>query len=427
MSTRLNPRIAGMPVSATLAINLRAKELRAAGREIAHFGFGESPFPIHPKLRTALCEHADKNSYLPVLGLPALRKAIAEFLPAGNGCELHADRIAIAPGSKQIIFHLLHILEAKTVLPSPSWVSYAPQAHMLGREVVPVETSCEQGYQITARALDCALAKAGAGAVLILNSPGNPTGQVLSEGELDELAEVCRKHDACVISDEIYAPLDFTRTVSPSIGSRCPERTIVTGGLSKAYSAGGWRLGFAAACSPVLQPVFDALEALVSETYSCVSAPVQHAACTAYSGDEEIQRHVRDCALLHGFAASLTRDRLLQAGLRCAPAGGGFYLFPNFGGHAGALGRKGISTSRKLAETLLEKCGVSSLPSEDFRLAPAELALRMSPVDYDGGEVLRIYTENGRDMSVIEKDANRLYRSMLAGCSRLQMWLEGLQ
>jgi aspartate/methionine/tyrosine aminotransferase len=418
----LNPRLAAVRESATLAINQKAKAMRASGADIAHFGFGESPFPVHSKLIAALANNARQKSYLPGLGLPALRENIAAFYEKHAGYHFDSKRIAVGPGSKELIFDLLYLLQGPLILPAPCWVSYAPQAALLNKEVVfaPADSS----LKLSPAALSAALDKADAAqSILILNSPNNPTGQVFADKELEEIAKVCRARDVIVIADEIYAQTDYAKSLSAGIGAHCPERVIVTGGLSKAYSAGGWRVGFAAACDENLQEVFDALATVISETFSCVCAPAQSAACVAYSDDEEINQYVRDCARIHGAIVNFAAAELRKGGLRCLDAGGGFYLFPDFDSFAAKLKARNINSAAQLAECLLSEARVAALPGEDFSVRDS-YALRLAMVDYDGAEVYRAYQSGGEEE--ILKNAAALMPFIVAGCKRIGEWAAAL-
>lgn len=422
-AARTNPALEGLAESATLAINQRSRALAAAGREIVLWGFGQSPFPVHPSMCRALAENAHQKDYLPSLGLPRLREAIAAHYRELAGYSLDPRRIAIAPGSKEAIYQLLLTLDGPLVLPAPAWVSYRPQARLAGKPVLDLQTDLASGYKIRPKALDRLLAKSGvAQSVMIVTSPSNPTGQSYGEAEWGPIAEVCRARNVVVIADEIYAQLCFgDRAIAPGIGAHCPERVIVTGGLSKSHGAGGWRLGFAAGCGPSLQGVFDTLATVISETYSCVSAPVQNAAVTAYT-DPEVGRYVRDCARLLEAVLAVTRERLLACGIECLPSQGGFYLYPNFLPFAERLAERGIRTAARLARTLLDEAGIALLPAEDFGGWPESLACRLAAVDFDGDAVYRAFQEHG-DPGVVATDAERLLPSVLEGCRRLREWL----
>src|SRR2546428_5780632 len=239
-----------LPTSATLAMNEAVAKRRAAGRETIHLGFGEAAFPLHPLLKTALAEAATHTGYAPVLGIPALRQAIAAYLARTRGMTCSADQIVVGPGSKPLLYALLHILEGDLLLPVPSWVSYAPMAQLAGRRVIGVQTEPDDHHRLTPQALARAMAQArrdGADPrILLVNTPSNPTGGMLARADVEALALWAREAGVTLISDEIYAELahGWREHISPA--RFYPEGSIVTGGLSKAFSAGGWRLGYAA-------------------------------------------------------------------------------------------------------------------------------------------------------------------------------------
>ena len=198
-------------VSPTLAINERVRSMWAAGRDIFHLGFGESRMPLHPLLATALRENAKEKSYLETAGLFELREAVAGFYDRYWNLNFTPDQIIVGPGSKSLLFGILLGMECDVYLPTPSWVSYRPQAELAGRKCTYLKSCFESNYEITINALESALEKYGTGRLplLILNSPNNPSGKVLPESKLMELAEFCRSRQIVVVSDEIYAPLDF--------------------------------------------------------------------------------------------------------------------------------------------------------------------------------------------------------------------------
>lgn len=400
--------------------------MRDEGRDMTHFGFGESPFSVHPKLCDAFAGSVRHKSYLPGLGLPQLRENIAAYYQKHADYDFSAARIAVGPGSKELIYHLLYVLEGPVILPAPSWVSYAPQAILHGRAIHFVRTKRQDGYRMSAAALAAALAGIHAPQkILIINSPGNPTGQVYNREELKALAAVCCKHNVIVISDEIYAQTDFTAPMSPGLAAYCPQQVLITAGLSKAYGAGGWRLGFAAAAHDSLLPVFNALAVVISETFSCVCAPLQYAACLAYSDDEEIKSHIRACATAHAAVVFHTARRLRECGLYCADGQGGFYLFPNFDDFGEKLRARGIMTAADLASVLLDECAIAALPADDFGLPTQELALRFAPMDYDGDGLLHAIAKSGGDpAAVIPAHAATFIPRVVAGCERLKQWLD---
>src|SRR5437667_3667971 len=200
-----------LSTSATLSMNEAVAKRRATGRETIHLGFGEASFPLHPLLATALAEAAKHTGYAPVLGVPELRQAVAEYLARKRGLTFSSDQIIVAPGSKPLLYALMQILKGDLLLPVPSWVSYAPQARLAGRRVIGVETDSVDCHRLTPHALSQAMLQAhrnGANPrILIINSPSNPTGSMFERADLEAIALWACEEGITLISDEIYADL----------------------------------------------------------------------------------------------------------------------------------------------------------------------------------------------------------------------------
>lgn len=387
----LAPALAGdRALSPTLAINQRVKELWAAGETVYHLGFGESRFPVHPTVRAALIAHADAKSYLPTLGLPELRAAVADFYTKRMGVEATAERVIVAPGSKALLYAFQMALAGDTILPTPSWVSYAPQARLLNRLVLQIPAGPADEHRLTADALLATLARSTeAQHILILNSPSNPTGQMLGTQLLAEIADVCRATSTLVLSDEIYAATAHGHTPHISMAHFYPEGTVVLGGLSKHLSLGGWRFGVAIApTGPAGRQLLQAVAKIGGELWSCVAAPVQHAAIAAYADDPAIHDYVAACTRLHAARTHHLWRGLCELDIPCARPDGGFYLYPNFDGWREPLAAAGIHTSDDLARHLLEEWRIATLPGTAFGAPAAELSLRLSSsyVDMESDE-----------------------------------------
>src|SRR6266516_2993644 len=369
--------------SPTLAINEAIAERRAAGREVIHLGFGEATFPLHPLLEAALGEAANHTGYAPVLGLPALRQAIADYMARTRGLNCSSEHIVIGPGSKPLLYALLHVLEGDLLLPVPSWVSYAPQARLAGRRVITVQTDAVDHHRLTQQALSEALAQArkeGADPrILVVNTPSNPTGSMFDRADVEALASWARDAGITVISDEIYAELahGWREHISPACFY--PQGCIVTGGLSKAFSAGGWRVGYAALPPTVAgKEAMTALRALASEIWSAAATPLQEAALAAFTPNASVEQYVHHSALVHGYVAGQLYDTLTQLGIPCPRPAGGFYLYPDFSPWRPVLLERGIRTSQELAHYLLEEWGIATLPGSVFNEDPLALRLRLA-------------------------------------------------
>ncbi|MEZ4985431.1 MAG: pyridoxal phosphate-dependent aminotransferase [Saprospiraceae bacterium] len=260
--------------SATLWINERIQQLRESGKHIYHFGFGQSPFPIPEHIVEALRNNAHQKSYLPVRGLAALRQEVAAFLSRTRGISFEADQILIGPGSKELLYLIQHVLEGRLYLPSPSWVSYEPQAHYTQH---PITWLLDEAWRLSPTSIRQHIQEPG---YCIFNYPSNPTGVSYTDDELQKLAEAFREKGTWVIADEIYGMLHFDGKV-PTLCKHYPEGTIITTGLSKWCGAGGWRLGVAAFPKERMD-LLKEVAVMASETYSCAAAPIQYAALTAY-------------------------------------------------------------------------------------------------------------------------------------------------
>lgn len=380
---KLASPVRDMLSSATLAMNEAVVARRAAGKETIHLGFGEASFPLHPLLQDALNDAARQTGYAPVQGLPALRETLAGYLEYTRGLRTDAASIIIGPGSKPLIYALLRVLEGDLLLPVPSWVSYAPHAQLTGKRVIGITTDSADHHRLAAHALDEALWEArrqGADPrILIANTPSNPTGGMFAREDVEGLALWCREHGITLISDEIYAELahGWCEHISPV--QYYPEGCIVTGGLSKAFSAGGWRLGYAILPGDGAgAKAMAALCALASEIWSAATTPVQYAAAAAYSRQPELQRYVRRSARIHGYAAQRLYETLTRSGARCPRPAGGFYLYPDFAPWREHLAALGITTSEDLARYLLDEWDIAALPGSVFGEPPDALRLRLA-------------------------------------------------
>jgi aspartate aminotransferase len=369
--------------SPTLEINEAIAARRAAGRDVLHLGFGEASFPLPPKLRTALANSTTRTSYEPVVGIPMLRASIAEYLGRTRSLEISAEQVIVAPGSKPLLFALMQVLAGDVMAPAPAWVSYAPQARLAGRRMLIVETDREDAHRLTPRALDEAMAQGRQNSadprILIVNSPSNPTGGMFTRDDVEAIADWARRNGVTILSDEIYAELahGWRPHISPALFY--PEGTVVTGGLSKTYSVGGWRLGYAVVPDGETgSMLLSALRALASEIWSSTSGPIQAAAVVALSPDSELATYVQRSARLHGYTTGRLRRSLVELGISCPRPAGAFYLYPDFAPFQEALGTRGITNSETLAHYLLDEFDIATLPGTAFGDRPEALRLRLA-------------------------------------------------
>ncbi len=384
-------------LSPTLAANEKVLQLRAQGRQIFHMGFGQAPFPAHPRLVEVLQRHATVKDYLPVAGIPALHDAVVNHQARLTGINPEDYHVIVAPGSKLILFALQMAMSGDIMLPVPSWVSYAPQASLLSQNVVPVPTSISaDGLTLDPdklqHAYDSAKQQGLKPTKLLINFPGNPTGVTITDDALTQTAEFCRRNSVTLISDEIYGRLSFDRQYRTA-STHFPEGAIVTSGLSKHLSLGGWRLGIGLVPKAMTE-LITSLNHIASETWSCVSAPVQYAAVEAYQGHADVEEFVEQSVTIHEIVNTYIAQRLNAMGIACPTPQGAFYTWPDM---QNSIKTHTFSSSTALADYLLERHAIVTLPGSAFGETDASCRLRLSGCDYDGQAALELLRQVGRN------------------------------
>ncbi|MBO8127695.1 MAG: pyridoxal phosphate-dependent aminotransferase [Peptococcaceae bacterium] len=364
---RLSKRAQEISPSPTLAIDTRAKELKASGVDVINFGVGEPDFdtPDHIKEAAARAIDAGMTKYTAVGGTPELKQAIIDKLARDNDLIYEPQHIVVSAGAKHSLYNAFQVLcdeGDEVILPVPYWVSYLEQIKLAGARACLVPTSQESGFKLTVDALRAAVTPQTR--VLVLNSPSNPTGAVYTRSELESLAEVVLEHDLTVISDEIYEKLIYDGNQHVSIaqlGPEIKERTIVINGVSKAYAMTGWRIGYAAA--PV--EAAKAMTSLQSHSTSNPTSIAQAAAVAALTGNEiKVREMVAEFATRREY---MLMRLWAMPGIDCNQPGGAFYVFPSIAGLIGKSfkGRR-IDNATAFAQVLLEEANVAVVPGIGF-------------------------------------------------------------
>lgn len=335
---------------------VRARALEAQGRSVIHLEIGEPDFATPAHIVEAAKQALDEGftHYGPTQGLPELREAIAEHVSETRGIKVDAGSVCVVPGGKPIIFFpMMALLEPgdEVIYPNPSFPIYESMINFLGATPVPMPLVEKRGFSFD---LDLFASKLTSKTKLvILNSPANPTGGVIPEEDIAELARMLENHPAVVLSDEIYSRMSYGRkAVSISRYPGMGGKTIILDGFSKTYAMTGWRLGYGVMPAPLV----DAVNKLMVNSNSCTATFTQKAGIAALRGPQtpsiemiaEFQRR-RDA-----FVAELNTI----PGLRCAVPEGAFYAFPNIEGTGW--------TSKALADALLEQAGVACLSGTAF-------------------------------------------------------------
>ncbi len=359
---RLAARAARIGESATLAVTRRAKELRAAGREILDLGAGEPDF-CSPRIAVDAAQRALAEGftrYTENAGIPELRRDIAARFRERYGAPWGAGDVLVTVGGKAALFEVaLSLFERgrEVVIPSPCWVSFPEQVRFAGAEPVFVEASPADGFRIHADAVVAALTPRAGG--VILNSPCNPTGGVVSAADLRRIAAACAERGLPLVYDETYERFTYDgaeHASAAALAAEFPETIVLVGSFSKTYAMTGWRLGY------VLGPkeVIAAAAAVQSHATSNPTSFAMVGALAAWRGAEEDVR-----AMVAEYQAR--RDFLVPRlnaipGIRCQPPAGAFYAFPDVSG----CFRRGHADSLALAEFLLERAGVAVVPGAAF-------------------------------------------------------------
>ena len=410
-----------IPHSQTLWINEICDDLLAQGRDVIKFGFGESPFSPPEWMTQELINQANDTRYLPVQGLKSLQEACKKFHHYFQGLDLSEHETFIAPGSKLLLYACQAAFrEASILIPAPAWVSYYPQAELCGHESVIIHCNAKERWRVTPEKLELACLKAKHRKILILNYPGNPDGLSYTQDELDSLATVAKKHNVLIMADEIYNLLNH-RNQSPSILNSYPEGCIMTSGLSKCCGAGGWRLGIAFIPKALGSDFIQTLKGIASETYSCTSSPIQHAAIAAYQHPEKLASYFKSQQKILGHIGSYIAERLNQCHIQTHTPEGGFYVYPDFEAHRETLKKKNIFNAETLCQVLLKETGVALLPGSAFNQDPSVLSCRLAYVDFDGDNCLKQFPHD----AIYSRDA------LLKACpkiedamNRIESWLK---
>jgi len=397
--------------SSTLKINELCKELESKGEKIFKFGFGQSPFEVPDDVVNELRNNAYQNKYLPMQGLRYLREVVAKYTSSKKNYNYNSENVIIGPGSKELMF-LLHILfEGDIILPAPSWVSYAPQAILGRNKIQTIQTTRENNWFPTGTEIEEIILKdKNKNYLLFLNSPNNPSGQVCEN--LEEISQIAKKYNLIILSDEIYSELSFEEGFK-SIASFCPEKTIISTGLSKWCGAGGWRLGYFIIPN-TLNDLRDAINVLASETFSSVSAPIQYAAITAYSKNHS--EYINDSKNILKAVGNYVYENLKSNKVIINKPQGGFYLMPEFS-------NKTFSTSPEMCDNLLKETGVVLLPGSDFGFDKKRMLARLSFTDFNGQDFMKnIKGEKKIDNNLILKFAPKI----VEGIDKLKKWSESI-
>ncbi len=368
MATRVSNLLGGLAPSATLAVDAKAKALKAAGEPVIGYGAGEPDFPTPEHIVEAAvkaCTDLGMHKYTPTAGLPALREAIAVKTMRDSGLDVGAHQVLVTNGGKHAVattFMTLLNPGDEVLIPAPYWTTYPEAVYLAGGRPIAVPTSEANGFRVTVADLEAA--RTPKTKLLVFVSPSNPTGAVVAPEEVAEIGVWAAEHDVWVMCDEIYEHLTYgdARHVSmPVVAPALGDRWVVVNGVAKTYAMTGWRIGWMIGAPDVMEAAIN----YQSQTTSNISNVSQRAALAAVAGDLEAVGEMR---------AAFDRRRrtmvtMLNAidGVSCAEPEGAFYCFPNVEGLLGrSLDGRVATSSSELAANLLETIKIAVVPGEAF-------------------------------------------------------------
>jgi aspartate aminotransferase len=371
----------GMAVSATLAADEQMRRRSAAGLRTVPLAFGQAGVPVHPRLREAIAHAADRNDYGSVAGSAELREAAAGYWQR-RGLDTDPDQVVAGPGSKALLYSVLRAVGGDVVVPRPSWVTYAAQISLLGARPLHVPTPPGEGGVPDADALVTSVLEARRGGrdvrAVVLTLPDNPTGTMASVATIERACMAARDLDLVVISDEIYRDLLY-RGPFHSPAEYAPERVVITSGLSKSLSLGGWRLGITRLPhGEIGDRLRERVLSTASEIWSSVAQPVQHAAADALGEPPELVDYVARARRLYESITLSVADAFTAAGARVTTPQAAFYAYPDLAPHRSRLAADHrVHNGSELAALLLDRYGIATLPGHVFGEPTDWLTLRI--------------------------------------------------
>ncbi len=357
-------RIGRIEVSATMAVAAEAAKLRAQGANLVDFGAGEPHFPTPRHIKDAAIAAIEANfsRYTVVPGIPDVRKAIVDRHAADFGSDYSIDEAIFTTGGKLALFNAVQILVDhgdEVILPVPYWVSFKDIIQYAGGTVVFLETQETESFRITADAIEKAVTPRTK--AIILNSPSNPAGSVVSAEDLERIVHLAHERGIFLLLDECYVYLNYAgKPVSGGSFTWAKEHIVILGSLSKTYAMTGWRAGFALASKAVTAN----LSKLQSQSTSNATSFVQKAAVAALTSSQECVTEFR-AEFIDLRDYMLAKLRAIP-GVTCTKPEGAFYVYPNMSAY---IGKGGIRTATELATRLLHEAHVVTIPGEAFGTA----------------------------------------------------------
>ncbi len=363
----LAQRVLEVPPSPTLAVNAKAKALRAAGEDVLNFSVGEPDFDTPAHVREAGKKAIDDGHtrYTAVPGIPELREAVCHRFAEDHGWRYEPDEIQVCCGGKHGLYNIFQAVlnpGDEVLVPAPYWVSYPPMVMLAGG--VPVSVPLDESMDFDLNPDTLAAHASDRTRAIFLNSPSNPTGAVFSEEALKAVAAMALERGWLVVSDDIYETITYTDSRLPHILDVEPaikDQLVILNGVSKSFAMTGWRIGYCAGPAHVIK----AMNKIQSQSTSNPAAPSQYAALAALNGPQDFPATMKEAFLPR--REFFVRDLESIEGVSCVNPAGAFYVFPNFSAYYGrSFGGKTIDGSVAMADYFLDEARVASVPGAAF-------------------------------------------------------------
>ncbi|MEV6108105.1 pyridoxal phosphate-dependent aminotransferase [Streptomyces sp. NPDC051940] len=411
-----------MRMSPNLALNQLVAERQKAGEPLLHLGFGESRLPPFEPLMARLTAGAVRNGYGPVAGSPSVLAAGAGYFER-RGLPTAPEQIVVAPGSKPLLMAINLVVPGDVLLPRPAWNTYVPQANLAGKKAIAVPIPAECGGvpdpDLLLEHISAARMLGHDPRMIVLTLPDNPTGTTVTPRTVVRLCEIAEEHGLLIVSDEIYRDVlhdPDTPFLSPA--EVAPDRTVITTGLSKSLSLGGWRIGMARFPEgPWGEMLREGVASAASEVWSTLAQPMQEVAEYGFAEPQDVRDRMRASARLHGIVAREVYRFCVAAGAEVRPPTGAFYVYPDFEPLREKLTGHGVTDSPTLARSILDRFGVVVLAGhhlgDDWKALRFKMATSMLYGDTTEEQQQALDAADPLALPHVRKNLDRIEESMM--------------
>lgn len=398
--------------------------------EVFKFGLGQSPFPVPAPLQKALSLHSGMGTYADPIGNNEIREAVASFYKTRFGLDVEPYRVITGHGAKGLIFSIFTLITGSVIIPSPGWLGYLPQLRILNVPYYRLYTHGAGNFKIRPQTLEAMLkGLVKTQHLLILNNPGNPTGALYTKEELNNIANVCRKYNTFILSDEVYSLLTYDPGSFVSMGKIYPEGTFVIHSLSAGMGAGGFRLGSCIMPEGISPSAICDVAKIAATIYTSSAAPLQQAGIAAYRSGEEMDQYLEAVRnILRIMTSRLAHMCGAIEGIRVTVPRAGFYFMVDMNPLTDALQKAGILYSNDLAPALISHPYHIATVTGEAMMAPyGDFFIRFACTDFDGESALLEYLEKPPAPEEEEAFFEKYGERMIEGMKMFQKWVRDIR